>query len=147
MRLLFLVDGGGMVFDRSAEVRPIIEEFYDYGIMFCEDLDDCWQTKDVWDGLITELFNGGGTDITSDDNSFLFKWLSLKLKHRLSWVRRLPIPFECGMMNSIWFRGSVVCMLFCLLGAFFLRDNCSRVYYSEPGIKFITRFLTQYNLN
>ena len=33
---------------------------------------------------MTESFNGGGTCITSDDNSLLFELLSLILKHRLS---------------------------------------------------------------
>ena len=39
LRPPFLVDSGGMVFDRSAKVRPGIEEACDYGIVFCEDLD------------------------------------------------------------------------------------------------------------
>ena len=33
---------------------------------------------------MTELFNGGETDITGDDNSLLFELLYLLLKHRLS---------------------------------------------------------------
>ena len=33
---------------------------------------------------MTESFNGGGTGITADDNSFLFELLYLLLKHRLS---------------------------------------------------------------
>ena len=52
--LPFLMDGGGMVFDRSGEVRPGIEESCDSDIFFCEDLDDCWQTEDRWGGLMTE---------------------------------------------------------------------------------------------
>ena len=27
--------------------------------VFCEDLDDRWQTENSWDGLMTELLNGG----------------------------------------------------------------------------------------
>ena len=41
--------------------------------MFCEELDDCWQTKDSWGGLMIELFNGGEKDITDDDNLLLFE--------------------------------------------------------------------------
>ena len=33
---------------------------------------------------MTESFNGVGTGITGDDNSFLFELLFLLLKHRLS---------------------------------------------------------------
>ena len=36
--------------------------------VFCEDLYYCLQTEDNWGGLMTELFNGGGTGITGDDN-------------------------------------------------------------------------------
>ena len=81
--------------------------------VFCEELDDCWQTEDSWGILMTELFNGGGTGITRYDKSFLFKWLYLRLNHRLSqgffrclpWLFPipllwwLPIPFGRGMMN------------------------------------------------
>ena len=84
--------------------------------VFCEDLDDCWQTEDNWDGLMTELLNGEGTDINDDKKLLLFEWLYLRFKHRLSWgvVRcllwffpvpllwRLPILFGRGMMNAIW---------------------------------------------
>ena len=45
----------------------------------CEDLDDCWQNEDSWDGSMTELFNGGETDITGNDNSLIFEWQSLQL--------------------------------------------------------------------
>ena len=81
----------------------------------CEDLDDCWQTKDIWDGLMTELFNGGEIYITGNDYLLLFEWLMLRLKHRLSqgvvcclpWLFpvpllwRLQIPLWRGMMNAI----------------------------------------------
>ena len=33
---------------------------------------------------MTEQFNGGGTGITGDDNSFLFELLSLLLNNQLS---------------------------------------------------------------
>ena len=36
--------------------------------VFCEELDECLQTKDSWGGLMTELLNGGGTGITSGYN-------------------------------------------------------------------------------
>ena len=36
-----------MVFDRTAEVKPGIEEACDYGIMFCEEMDDCLQTMEL----------------------------------------------------------------------------------------------------
>ena len=89
---------------------------------------DCWWTEDSWGVLMTELFNGVETYITSDDNSFLFEWLFLRLKHHLSrgvfcclpwlfpvpFLWRLPIPFGRGMMNAIWVCGGVLCLLFCL---------------------------------
>ena len=148
-----LVDGDGMLFEGSDEVRPVIEEAYDSGVVFCKKLDDCWQTEDIWGGLISESFNGLGTDITSDDNSLLFGWVYLLLKHRLSQVWRLTIPFGSGMMNAIWVCGGVGCMLFCLLMSNkwwepnILRDNCSHVWVSVPRIKLITSFFSQYNHN
>ena len=42
------------------------------------------KNKDSWGGLMTELFNVGGTGITGDDNLLLFEWLSLLLNHWLS---------------------------------------------------------------
>ena len=57
-----------MVFDRSGEVRPGIEESFDSAIVFCEELDDCWRTEGIWGELMTESFNEGGTRITGDDN-------------------------------------------------------------------------------
>ena len=38
---MFLMDGGGMVFDSLAEVRPGMTEACDSGVVFCEDLDYC----------------------------------------------------------------------------------------------------------
>ena len=67
LQLLFLVDYGGMVFDGSGEVLPVIEEACYSEVVFCEELDDCWQTKDSWRVLMTEQFNGVGTSITGDD--------------------------------------------------------------------------------
>ena len=75
MRLSFLLDGGGMVFDRSGEVRPGIEEACDFGVVFCEYLEDCWWTEDSWGKLMNKLFNVGGTYITGDENSLLFELL------------------------------------------------------------------------
>ena len=43
---------------------------------------------------MTELFNGGGTGITVDDNSLLSELISLRLKHRLSRV------VVCCLLNS-----------------------------------------------
>ena len=48
-----------------------------------------------------ESCNVVGTGITSDDNSFLFDLMSLKLNHRLSRVWQLTIPSGRGMMNAI----------------------------------------------
>ena len=64
-----------MVFDGAAEVPPGIEEVCGSGVVFYDKLYDCWQTEDTWGGLMTELLNGGGTGIISDDNSFLFELL------------------------------------------------------------------------
>ena len=79
-----MVDGGGMLLDGSVEVRPGIEETWDSCVVFCEDLYDCWRTKEIWGGLMTESFSGVGIGITSGDKSFLFEFLSLLLKHWLS---------------------------------------------------------------
>ena len=128
--------------------------------LFYEELDDCWRTEDSWGGLITKLFNGGVTDITSDDKLLIFQWLYVQLKHRLSrgvvhclpWLLpvpllwRLPIPFGRGMMNAIWVCGGVVCLLFCLLMAIkkwepnFWYDNCSHVWFSVPGLNWLRAF-------
>ena len=55
-----------MVFDLSGEVRQGIEEACDSGVVICKDLDDFWQTKDSWGGLMAESLNEGGTCITGD---------------------------------------------------------------------------------
>ena len=68
LQLQFMVDGGGMVFNGSGEIQPGIEEACNSGVVFCKDLDDCWQTDDIWGILMTESFSVGGTGITSDDN-------------------------------------------------------------------------------
>ena len=112
MQLPLLVDGGAMVFDGSDEVPPGIEEACDYGVVFCEELDECWKNEYSWCGLMTESFNRVGTDINSDDNSLLFEWLSLLLKLQLSRVWWLKIPFGRGTMNAIWVYGGVVWLLF-----------------------------------
>ena len=94
--------------------------------VFCKELDECWQNKDSWGGLINELFNGGRTCITGDEKSLLFEWIYLQLNHRLSlgvvrclpWffpvpiLWRLPIPFVRGIINVILVCGVVVCLLF-----------------------------------
>ena len=69
---------------------------------FCEDLDDGWRTKDSWYGLMTELLHGGETYITGNDNSFLFGWHSLRLKHWLSQgvVRCLPRFFTVPLLRA-----------------------------------------------
>ena len=54
MRPPFLVDGGGMVFDESSEVRPGIEEACDYGVVLYEYLYDCLLTNESWGRLMTE---------------------------------------------------------------------------------------------
>ena len=120
-----------------------------------EELEDCWRTEDSWYGLMSELFNGGETYITVNDNLFLFKLQSLRLKYRLSqevvcclpWFSpvpllwQLPIPLKCGMMNEIWVCGKIVCLLFCFLMAIkrweptFWRNNCGHVWVSVPRIK------------
>ena len=84
MRLPLLVDGGGMVFDGSVEVRPVIEEACNSCVLLCEDMDDFWRTNDSWVVLMTESLNGEGIGITGYGNSFLFELLPLLLNHWLS---------------------------------------------------------------
>ena len=91
-----------MVFDRSGEVRPGIEESWNSCVVFCEYLDDCWLTKDSWGGLMTESFNGLGTGITGDYNSFLFELLSLILKHRLSRGVLCEELYNCWGTEDSW---------------------------------------------
>ena len=67
-----------MIFYRSAEVRPGIEEACDSDIMFYEDLHDYWQTKDSLFGLMTESFNGVVTGIIGEEKSLLSEWLSFQ---------------------------------------------------------------------
>ena len=94
--------------------------------VLCEELGDCWQTEDIWYGLMTESLNLGETDITGNDKLLLFERQLLQLKHRLSpgvvrclpWLFPVPIwwllptPFGCGMTNAIWVCGGVVCLFF-----------------------------------
>ena len=137
-------------------------------VVLCEDLDDCWQTKDSWGGLKTKIFNGRETDITSNDILMLFEWQSLRLKPRLSrgvvrslpWLFpvpilwHLPIPFlERGMKNTIWVCGDIVCLIFCLSMAIkrwepiFWRGNCSHVWLYLPKKNWLRYFLSQNHPN
>ena len=167
MQPLFFVNSSVMVFYRSGEVQPGIEEDCNSEVVFCEELDDCWRTENSWYGFMTELFNGGSTYITGDDNLFIFELLSLWLNHRLSqgfitclpWLFlvpllwRLPITFGSVMINVIWVCGGVVCLLLFLLMTIKRREptfwhyNCSHVWVSVPGVKLITIYFSQYNLN
>ena len=85
-----------MVFDGLGEVRPVIEESCNFGVVLCEYLDDCWQTEYSWGGLITESLNVGFTGITGDYNPLLSHWLSLQLKHQLS------LGVSCKDMDDCW---------------------------------------------
>ena len=144
-------DGNSLLFEL---LYLLLKNQLSRGVL-CEDLDECWQTEESWDGLMTELFNGGETYITGNDNLLLFEWKSLQLNHWLSrgfirclpWLLpvpllwRLPIPLVRGMMNTIWVCGEIVCLLFCLSMAIkrwepnFWRDKCSHVWVYVPGIK------------
>ena len=144
----------------------ILKHWLSRGV-FCEELNYCWQTEDIWGVLITESFNVIGTGINGDDKLLLFEWLSLLLKRRLSqgvvsflpWLFlvpllwRLTIPFGRGMLNAIWVCGDVVSLLICLFmsnesweQSFWLK-NFSHVWVSVPGIKLSTNFLSQYDHN
>ena len=115
-------DGNSLLF----ELMPLLLNHRVSQAVLCKELGECWQTEDIWYGLMTELFNGGETYITGNDNSFLFEWLSLRLKHRLSrgvirclpWLFPFPLwwqlqmPLGSGMMNAIWVCGDVMCLLF-----------------------------------
>ena len=91
-----------MVFDRLGEVLTGIEEDCDSSVVFCEYLDYCWKTKDSWGVLMTESFNGGGTDITGGHNSFIFELLSLQLKHWLSRGVLCEELDDCWQTEDIW---------------------------------------------
>ena len=128
-----------------------------------------WLLKngESWDLLMTEIFNGRGIYITINDNLLIFEWVTFWLKQSLSqgvvrcltWLFpvpllwRLPIPLKHRTMNAIWVCGLFVCLLFYLLMAIkrwdptFWRDNFSHVWFSVPGIKLITRILSQYHPN
>ena len=62
-------DGNSLLFEL---LSLLLKRCLSQGV-FCEELDDCWQTEDSCGGFMTELFNGGGTGITSDKNSLLFE--------------------------------------------------------------------------
>ena len=96
------MDGGGIVFDRSGEVRPGIEEACEYSVVFCEELGDCWQTEEILGGLMTKQFNGGGIGITCDDKSLLFQLVFLLLKQRLSRVVFCEYLDDCWLTEDSW---------------------------------------------
>ena len=85
-----------MVFDGSGEVRLGIEEACNSCVLFCNYLHDFWRNEDIWGGLMTESFNGGGTCITCDYNSLLFELLYFILKH---W---LPQGVFCEELDGCW---------------------------------------------
>ena len=96
------MEGGGIVFYGSGEVQPGIEYACKYGVVFCEDMDVCWRTGDSWGGLMTESFNGRGTGVIGDDNSFLFGLLSLLLKHWLSRGLFCEDLDDCWQTKDSW---------------------------------------------
>ena len=115
-------DGNSLLFEL---LSFLLKHRLSRGVL-CEGLYDCWQIEDSWDGLITELLNGGETDITGNENLLIFEWQSLRLNHRLaqgvvsclSWLFpvsllwQLLIPLGHGMMNTIWVCGEIVWLLF-----------------------------------
>ena len=102
MRLPLLVDGSGMVFDGSGEVRPGIEEACNSCVVLCEDMDDCWQTEDSWFGLMTESFHVVSIGITGDYNSLLFELLWLLLSHWLSQGVLCEYLDDCWQIEDSW---------------------------------------------
>ena len=60
-------------------------------------------TEDSWGGLMTESFNGGGTCITGDDNSFLFELLLFLLKHQLSQGVFCEELYDCWQYKGSWY--------------------------------------------
>ena len=126
-------NGGGTVITNDGDsflfelLSLLLNHRLSRGIL-CEELDDCSRTEESWDGFMTELFNGGETDITGNDDLLLFECHLLWLKHRLSWevircltwlfpvplLWQLPIPLGRDMMNTIWVCGEIMCLLFCL---------------------------------
>ena len=59
---------------------------------------------------MTELFNGGGIGITSDDNPFLFGLIFLLLKHRLSRGVFCEEMYGCCRTEDSW--GGLMTKLF-----------------------------------
>ena len=59
---------------------------------------------------MTESFNGEGTGITGDENSFLFELLSLLLKNQLSCIVFYKELDECWPTNPSW--GGLMTKLF-----------------------------------
>ena len=82
-----------MVFDGSGGFRRVV---------FCEELDDCWQTEDIWGVVMAESLNLGVTGITGDDKSFIFELLSFLLKHRLSQGVFCEDLDDCWPTEDIW---------------------------------------------
>ena len=150
--------GTGITSDSSSLIFELLyllsKHWLSQGVLF-EELDECWQTEEIWDGLMTELFNGWETDITYNDNSLLFElhplwlnhWLSQGVVSWLPWLFpvqllwRLPIPLGRVMMNTIWVCGKILCLLFCLSISIkrwepnFWSDNWSPVSLYVQGIK------------
>ena len=102
MQLPSLVDGGGMVFDGSGEVRLGIEEACKSCIVLGEELDDCWRTEDSWVGLLNVSFHGGSIGITGDDNSLLFELMWLLLRHLLSQGLLGEDMDDCWQTEDSW---------------------------------------------
>ena len=162
--------GTGITCDDKSLLFELVALLLNHGVSrgaFCEDLDNCWRTEGGWGGFITQIFNGGGTYITSDEKIVAILVTSLAIKASvitkvfrcLPWLfhvplfQQLPIPFWHGMMNAIWVCGGVVCLLLFLLISFkrweptFWRDNCSLVWVSVLGIRLIMICLYQYHPN
>ena len=74
----FNVGGTGISGDVNALLSELLSLLLRYRLSWgvkCEDMDDCWRTEDSRDEFMTELFNGGETDTTGNENYFLFEWL------------------------------------------------------------------------
>ena len=67
----FNLEGTVITSDESSLIFELLSLLLNHrlprGVKY-EELDDFWQTENSWGGLMTELSNGGETDITGNDN-------------------------------------------------------------------------------
>ena len=123
--------------------------------VLCEELDYCWQTEDSWDVSMTELFNGVGTGITGNDNSFFFDWKLLLFNStvitRIHSLTTLIVPWFTFVANNNTIgpchdKYNMILWWNCVPIILFVNSNQNMFEFQYQELNWL-QFFSQYNPN